>query len=94
LQELYLTIWLQGVEAVTMIFYFAGFIALSVFLANLLFCRGSVCSAARADVAFSALGWLTWTASTVLTAINTWKLRQSGGLGVSRQPETSQNNAI
>ncbi|KAF2969915.1 hypothetical protein GQX73_g3706 [Xylaria multiplex] len=36
------------------LFYFAGFIALSTFMGRLLFCRGSVCSAARADVARTA----------------------------------------
>jgi hypothetical protein len=89
-RELCLTVWLQGIEAITMIFYFAGFIALSIFLANLLFCRGSVCNAARADAAFSALGWLVWTASTALTAMDVWKTRRWGGPGVSRLPETSQ----
>jgi hypothetical protein len=44
-------------EAVTMIFWFAGFIALGVFISNLLFCRGNVCRAAQASVVFGALNW-------------------------------------
>ncbi|KAI0402404.1 membrane-associating domain-containing protein [Xylaria palmicola] len=50
------------------LFYFAGFIALSTFMSRLLYCRGSVCSAARADVAFGVFEFLLWTASTSLAA--------------------------
>lgn len=66
-----------GVELVNMLFYFAGFIALATFLGKLLFCRGSVCSAARADAAFAAFGWLLWTATSGLLAMEMFK----GGLG-------------
>lgn len=41
-------------EVVNMLFYFAGFVALATFLGKLLFCRGSVCAAARADAVFAA----------------------------------------
>jgi hypothetical protein len=44
-------------EAVTMLFWFAGFIALAVFLSNLLFCRGNVCRAAQAAAVFGAFEW-------------------------------------
>lgn len=44
-------------EAVTMIFWFAGFLAGAVFLSRLLFCTGSVCGAARAAVVFGAFEW-------------------------------------
>lgn len=45
-----------GVEAVTMIFWFAGFIALAVFLADRV-CFGHVCSAAKAAAVFAAFEW-------------------------------------
>jgi hypothetical protein len=40
-----------------MLFWFAGFIALAVFISNLLFCRGDVCRAAQAATVFGALEW-------------------------------------
>ncbi|KAK4181093.1 membrane-associating domain-containing protein [Triangularia setosa] len=55
-----------GVELSNVVFWFAGFVALAVFLSRLLFCRGSVCQSAQADVAFAAVGWLLWTATGVL----------------------------
>ena len=46
-----------AVEVLTMLFWFAGFIAAAVFVSDLLFCRGGVCSAAQAAVAFAAFEW-------------------------------------
>lgn len=57
-------------------FWFAGFVALSVFLSNLLFCRGAVCRAAQADVAFSSFSFAIWAASAVLTGQELIKLRR------------------
>ncbi|KAH8593230.1 marvel domain-containing protein, partial [Bisporella sp. PMI_857] len=62
-----------AVEAVNMLFFFAGFIALAAFLGRLLFCRGSVCAAARADAVFGAFSWALWTASTALVALDMFK---------------------
>ncbi|KAI0137350.1 membrane-associating domain-containing protein [Xylariales sp. AK1849] len=70
-----------GVEASNVLFYFAGFIALSVFISKLLFCRGTVCGAARADVAFGAIEFLVWTASAIFTAREVFK----GGFNFRRQ---------
>lgn len=61
-----------------MLFYFAGFVALAVFLGKLLFCRGSVCAAARADAVFAAFNWLLWTGSSALVAINMFRGGLSG----------------
>lgn len=69
-----------ALELVNVLFYFAAFIALSVFLGKLLFCRGSVCAAARADAVFAAFSWLLWTGSAVLVAINMFR----GGLGAMK----------
>ena len=50
-----------------MLFYFAGFVALAVFLTHLLFCRGAVCGSARAATVFSSFNFLLWTATAALT---------------------------
>ena len=45
-----------AVEGVTMIFWFAGFIALAIFLSDRV-CFGHVCSSAKAGAAFAAFEW-------------------------------------
>lgn len=69
LPRLYVPYVAVGVDAVNAMLYFGGFIALAVFLNGLLFCRGSVCSAARAATAFAALSFGAWTTSAVLVAL-------------------------
>ncbi|KAI1083841.1 membrane-associating domain-containing protein [Whalleya microplaca] len=56
----------MSLEILNALFYFGGFIALAVFMSKLLFCRGSVCGSARADIAFGAFEFLLWTGSAVL----------------------------
>lgn len=68
-----------GVEVVNVFFYFAGFVALATFLGKLLFCRGSVCAAARADAVFAAFSWLLWTATSVVLALEMFKGGVSNG---------------
>jgi hypothetical protein len=53
-----------GVEAVTMIFWFAGFIALAVFLTGRT-CYGQVCNSARATAVFGAFEWCVCAISSV-----------------------------
>lgn len=60
-------------EIVNMLFYFAGFVALATFLGSLIFCRGSVCAAARADAVFAAFSWLLWTGSSAILALEIFK---------------------
>lgn len=43
-------------EALTMLFWFAGFIALAIFLSDRV-CFGTVCSVAKAGTAFAAFEW-------------------------------------
>jgi hypothetical protein len=43
-----------GVESLTMLFWFAGFIADAVFIAHLNTCAGRACSAAKAATVFAA----------------------------------------
>jgi hypothetical protein len=47
---------IAGVEGLTMVFWFAGFLALAVWLGNRV-CFGHVCSAAKAAAAFGAFAW-------------------------------------
>lgn len=62
-----------ALEILNTIFYFCGFIALSIFHARLLFCRGSVCLAARADVAFALFNFCLWLATTVILCVEIFK---------------------
>jgi hypothetical protein len=47
---------LLAADAMTMTFWFAGFIALAVFLSSRV-CFGNVCNVAKAAVAFGAFNW-------------------------------------
>jgi hypothetical protein len=60
-------------EILNTLFYFAGFIALSVFLSKLLFCRGKVCAAARADAVFASFSFMLWTGTTTILALEFFK---------------------
>jgi hypothetical protein len=42
-----------------MMYWFAGFVALAVFLSDRI-CFGTVCDVARASTAVSAVNWLVW----------------------------------
>lgn len=46
-----------GVDLITMIFWFAGFIALAVFLRHSGGCQASICSTLQAATVFGALEW-------------------------------------
>ncbi|GJC82235.1 hypothetical protein CT0861_05735 [Colletotrichum tofieldiae] len=62
-----------GFEALNVLFYFAGFVALAVFLSKLLFCRGSVCAAARADTVLAALQFALWAGTSLLMVKDVFK---------------------
>lgn len=47
---------LLAADAVTMMFWFGGFVALAVFLSSRV-CFSNVCNVAKASVAFGALNW-------------------------------------
>lgn len=69
-----------ALEAINAILYFAGFIALGVFLGNLLLCKGKVCASARGATIFAAFSFVLWSATTGLVLLEIFK----GGLsGVS-----------
>lgn len=46
-----------ALDAVTALFWFAGFIALGVFMSTLSLCAGSVCHCARAGIVFASFLW-------------------------------------
>jgi hypothetical protein len=63
-----------GAEAGTMIFWFAGFIAMAVWVSDhLRGCSGRVCHSARAAVVFAAFEWVLWTVTTILTALKAFR---------------------
>lgn len=62
-----------GLDVLNSILYFAGFIALGVFLSGLFFCHGTVCGAARADSVFAAVSWCVWTASATLAGLEVFR---------------------
>jgi len=62
-----------ALEIITTIFYFAGFIALAVFLSKLLYCRGSVCASARAAAVFASISCATWILTTILLGAEIFK---------------------
>ncbi|ELQ35550.1 hypothetical protein OOU_Y34scaffold00703g4 [Pyricularia oryzae Y34] len=75
-----------GLEALNALFYFAGFIALAVFLNGLVFCRGPVCGSARASTAFGAFQWILFSVTGGLTAKEVFfKSGFGGGLGGLRR---------
>lgn len=65
-----------SLEITNLLFWLAGFASLSVFLSKLLFCRGSVCGAARADVGIGACLFVSWI---VTVALLTRDAIRSGG---------------
>lgn len=54
---------LVGVELITMIFWFAGFIALAVALPAASYCHGSACSCLQAATVFGAFEWYVYAAA-------------------------------
>jgi hypothetical protein len=66
-----------GVEAVTMLFWLAGFLAEAVWMSHLSFCRGSVCVSARAGVAFSAMTWMSFVATTIMAVVYVFRTKNT-----------------
>lgn len=58
----------MAIEATNTIFYFAGFIAIGIFIGSLTLCTGSVCSAGRADTVVAAGQFTAWIATTFFMA--------------------------
>ena len=58
-----------------MLYWFAGFIALAVFLRDRI-CFGAVCEVAKAGTALSAVNWLVWAVSLGLSAVVAFRREQ------------------
>ncbi|TVY46843.1 hypothetical protein LOCC1_G003715 [Lachnellula occidentalis] len=68
-------------EAVTMIFWFAGFVALAALLGDLGCARyWSVCRAAEAAVVFGAFEWLLFGATAIWAVQHVWRSRMTGNM--------------
>ncbi|KAF1979103.1 hypothetical protein BU23DRAFT_147990 [Bimuria novae-zelandiae CBS 107.79] len=55
-------------EVLTMLYWFGGFIALALFLRDRI-CFGAVCDMAKAGTALSAVSWLVWAGSVVISVV-------------------------
>ncbi|OJJ95553.1 hypothetical protein ASPACDRAFT_82024 [Aspergillus aculeatus ATCC 16872] len=66
-----------AVEAVTMIFWFAGFIALGVYLPPSEFCHWSRCRALQAATVFGAFDWALFVATTVVATLEAMRSRSN-----------------
>ncbi|KAE9970946.1 hypothetical protein BLS_004106 [Venturia inaequalis] len=78
---------LLAADAMTMTFWFAGFIALAVFLSSRV-CFGNVCNVAKASVAFGAFNWLLFAISTAWAGMYTFRRRGAAPKGM--EPSMSQ----
>ncbi|KAI4167142.1 MAG: hypothetical protein LQ343_007446 [Gyalolechia ehrenbergii] len=72
-----------AIDALTALFWFAGFIALAVWYNDRDYCLGTVCGTIVASCVFGAFEWLLFTATTILSALDFWRTR-----GTSSAPKT------
>ncbi|KAK2766191.1 hypothetical protein FQN54_007707 [Arachnomyces sp. PD_36] len=74
---------LLGLEAVTMLFWFAGFIALAAglgYVANIDWCGDdgkNACGAVKAGAAFGAFEWLAFAVTTAITALGAFRSKSA-----------------
>ncbi|CAF9933498.1 MAG: hypothetical protein HETSPECPRED_008666 [Heterodermia speciosa] len=67
-----------ALDAVTMIFWFAGWVALAVFKENLTLCWGAICHVVTAAIVFGAFEWILFLVTTVLAALHVWRTKGTG----------------
>jgi len=79
-------------EGLTMLFWFAGFVALAVFLSNRV-CFGQVCNVAKAAVVFASLEWLIFAATTVMAALHCFRTRNTNNNRGDPKMEVTENRA-
>jgi hypothetical protein len=63
-----------GADALAMMFWFAGFVAMAVFLSSRI-CFGNVCHVAKTSVAFAAFEWLLFAMTTAIAGLNAFRSR-------------------
>ncbi|KAF2734861.1 hypothetical protein EJ04DRAFT_227638 [Polyplosphaeria fusca] len=78
-------------EALTMLYWFGGFIALAVFLSDRI-CFGTVCSVAKAGTAIAAFEWVAFAVTAVFSVLRVVKGgRKSGGTG---EPKVEMHQGV
>lgn len=82
---------LLGLEVLTMLYWFGGFIALAVFLRDRI-CFGAVCEVAKAGTALSAVNWLVWAGSAVLSAVVVG--RREGVAPMLKEPKVEMHQGV
>lgn len=80
---------LLGVEAMTMLFWLSGFVALGVFLSGRI-CFGMVCDVARASTAISAISWVVWSVTFSFGVIALLKERKAVANYASKEVKMHQ----
>ncbi|KAL8762343.1 MAG: hypothetical protein Q9184_001650 [Pyrenodesmia sp. 2 TL-2023] len=76
-----------AMDAITALFWFAGFIALAAWYNGSFNC-GTFCSVVVATCVFGAFEWLLFTATTVLSALD-WNRTRANKSAVTAAPETT-----
>lgn len=85
-------IGLLVLELLTTLYWFGGFIAMAVFL-NDRICFGTVCSVAKAGTAISALNWVAWMVTLVLSVIRVFFSR-GGSSAATSAPKVEMHQGI
>jgi hypothetical protein len=80
---------LLALEGTTMLFWFAGFVALAVFLADRI-CFGQVCDVARAGTVIAGLSWAVWMGSFVM---GVWGLFKAGKVEAPKAKEVEMQES-
>jgi hypothetical protein len=82
-------IGLLVLELFTTLTWFGGFIALAVFLSDRI-CFGTVCSVAKASAAISALNWVAWMVTLILSVIRVFFNKGASGAVTAPKVEMHQ----
>ncbi|TKA80805.1 hypothetical protein B0A55_01605 [Friedmanniomyces simplex] len=82
-----------GMETLTMLFWFAGFVALSVFLSDRV-CFGHVCSAAKAAAVFAAFEWLLFAGTTAMAVLHVLRTRGRMSNGGKADPNLNIQEGV
>ncbi|KAL8924990.1 MAG: hypothetical protein Q9172_002419 [Xanthocarpia lactea] len=77
-----------AVDAITMLFWFAGFIALAEWYNNIIICVGKGCGVTVAVIIFGVLEWILFSLTTTLSALDAWQGRHKRS-AVTTAPETT-----
>ncbi|OJJ44860.1 hypothetical protein ASPZODRAFT_634619 [Penicilliopsis zonata CBS 506.65] len=81
-----------GMEAVTMIFWFAGFIALACVLPPPRACHSSLCDSLQAATVFGAFEWALFAATTTINVMAVFTSR--GNNGVKANPNAAVHTGV